>query len=196
MSDEHLARWNARHAVAEGPGGTAEVLLRNVHLVPAGAKVLDLACGRGGNALWLAEYGLEVHAWDFSPVAIRRLAAAAAERGLTISAQVRDVIERPPAPTSFDMIVATFFLERALMPALAAALRPRGRLFYQTFTREGIPGIGPDNAAYRLAPNELLSAFPGLRLRYYREDGSAPHARAYGGEALPGQALLVAERVA
>ncbi len=195
MSELRRAKWNERHAAATEIGDPAEVLVHNSHLVPCAGRALDLACGRGGNALWLAERGLEVHAWDFSPVAIRRLAAAAVERGLTVSAQVRDVVALPPPSATFDLVVVSYFLERALMPALAAALRRGGRLFYQTFTREGAQDTGPGNPSYRLAPNELLTAFPGLRMRYYREDGAAAACRTSDVSALPGQALLVAEHV-
>ncbi len=48
-------------AGADGPGEVAQVLLRNRHLLPEQGRALDLACGRGANALWLAEQGLEVH---------------------------------------------------------------------------------------------------------------------------------------
>jgi hypothetical protein len=58
-----------------------------------------------------------------------------------------------------------------LFPALAAALRPGGLLFYQTWTREAVTGRGPANPAYRLEPGELLRAFAGLRVLAYREEG-------------------------
>jgi len=73
MSEDRRAKWDQRHASADGIGNTAAVLTRNQHLLPASGKMLDLACGRGVNALWLAARGLEVHAWDFSETAIDRL---------------------------------------------------------------------------------------------------------------------------
>jgi SAM-dependent methyltransferase len=132
---------------------------------------LDLACGLGGNALLLGERGLEVDAWDLSPVAIERLAQAAAAGGIRVHTAVRDVLTRPPEPDSFDLILVSHFLERGLAPAIAAALRPAGLLFYQTFTREAVSDCGPANPAYRLATNELLGLFPDLVVRYYREEG-------------------------
>ena len=189
MSD-HLQKWNLRHAEAEGPGEVAQVLLRNAHLLPEGGRALDLACGRGASALWLAERGLEVHAWDFSPVAIERLQREASTRGLAVKAEVREITARPPGPGSFDLVLVSHFLERTLAPVLVAALRPGGRLFYQTFVREVNLGRGPGSDEWRLAPNELLRLFSGLRLHYYRED--AP----FGGEAdeLADLALMVASR--
>ena len=90
---------------------------------------------------------------------------------LRVEAQVRDVCARPPAPESFDCILVAHFLDRGLAPAIAEALRPGGLLFYQTFGLEGVGGRGPSNPVYRLGTNELLRLFPGLTLRFYREEG-------------------------
>jgi len=131
-----------------------------------------------------------VAAWDFSPVAIDRLRAAAHRDGVRVEARVRDVVAAPPEPDGYDLILVSHFLERTLAPALVAALRPGGRLFYQTFVREVNLGRGPGSDEWRLAPNELLQLFSGLRLHYYRED--AP----FGGEAdeLADLALMVASK--
>ena len=105
--------------------------------------------------------------------------------------EVRDVVKRPPLAASFDTIVISFFLQRDLAPAISTALRPGGRLFYQTFTREGALAESPGNPAFKLENNELLSMFPDLRLRYYREDGAVD-----GGSGCKGIALLVGELAA
>ena len=184
------ARWDQRHAAAPGPGGPARVLTDWAHLLPTRGAALDLACGLGGSALWLAGRGLAVTAWDRSPVAIERLACTARERGLGLTAAVRDLVADPPPPLSFDVIVVAHFLERDLAPAIAAALRPGGLLFYQTFTREAVSGQGPGDPAYRLAPNELLRLFSGLIVRGCRDEGRVGDL-ARGVRDL---ALLVAER--
>jgi SAM-dependent methyltransferase len=194
MPEDWRAKWDARHAEAETIGDPAPVLVGNPHLLPASGQALDLACGRGANALWLAARGLNVEAWDFSTVAVDRVHREAVARGLVVDALVRDVTAEPPTEGSFDLIVVSYFLDRDLMPALAAALRPGGRLFYQTFTREQGFGPGPSNPAFRLAPNELLRTFEDLRVRYYREDGPASGCRSAEATALPGEAMLVAER--
>ncbi len=180
-------KWDARYRAA-GAAKAVEVLAENRHLLPAAGEALDLACGLGGNALLLARHGLRTTAWDLSPVAIGRLARAAAD--LPLSAEVRDVLAAPPAAESFDVIVVSRFLERDLCPALMAALRPGGLLFYQTFTRDkAIPG-GPSNPAFLLAENELLRLFAGLRLRVYREEGRLGDVT----RGLRNEALLVAQR--
>lgn len=147
----------------------AAVLAENAHLLPDSGVALDVACGRGGNALFLARRGLVTMAWDLSPAAIHRLAASA--DGLPLNAAVRDVIAAPPPPDSADVIVVSRFLNRGLAPALSAALRPGGLLFYQTFARDRVSGRGPSNPEFRLAANELLQLFGTLRVVFYREEG-------------------------
>ncbi|HEY5720463.1 MAG TPA: class I SAM-dependent methyltransferase [Gammaproteobacteria bacterium] len=167
------ARWNARWARRDYAGqGPIAVLADYAHLLPARGRALDLACGLGLNALFLAARGLESHAWDYSETAIARLRAEAAARGLQLQAEVRDLLAAPPAPAGFDVIVVSRFLERGLCPAIAAALRPGGLLYYQSFVRDRVTEHGPDDHAFRLGANELLALFPGLQLRLYRDEGS------------------------
>lgn len=164
-------RWDARYRETERQPEPPALLVENHHLLPAAGQALDLACGLGASALYLARRGLEVWAWDLSAVAIAALRDRARTEGLVLHAEVRDVQDRPPETDRFDLILVSHFLERSLCPAIAAALRPGGLLFYQTFTQEVVDARGPRSPAYRLERNELLRLFPGLTLRFYREDG-------------------------
>ncbi len=185
-------KWNRRHSRAEGEGAPARVLTENLHLLPLHGTVLDLACGRGVNACYLAEQtGLSVVAWDISDVAVERLLSEAGRRGLTIGAQVRDVLQHPPAPNSFHAIVVAHFLDRRLTQALIDALCPGGMLFYQTFTRTAVNDKGPSNPEMRLGDGELLTLFQQLRLRVYREEGRAGDTR----QGWRNLAMLVAEKI-
>jgi tellurite methyltransferase len=172
-NDQHpdAERWNQRYSAAASTGEPLRVLTENRHLLPAQGSALDLACGLGANALWLAEQGLATHAWDISRVAIEGLQGEARERRLMIETELRDVVERPPERERFDVIVVGHFLERGLAPALVEALKPQGLLFYQTFSQMRVDDSGPNNPAYRLAENELLTLFATLKLRVYREEG-------------------------
>ena len=186
------AKWDSRHADPDKQPEAAQVLKQNLHLLPRQGRALDLACGLGGNALLLAEQGLQVTAWDISPVAIERLKGVAQNRGLSdLSAEVRDIEQRPPLPESFDLIVVSYYLERRLTQNLIDALKPGGLLFYQTFTRVAVSSEGPSNPDFRLGDNELLQLFSPLRLRFYREENRL-------GELSLGDrdiAMLVAEKV-
>ncbi len=171
MANDSAGHWNQRYTEHPGVPRAAQVLVDNRHLLPVSGDALDLACGLGGNALFLAEQGLATWAWDSSEVAIERLRQTAQQRGLLLHAEVRDVIVAPPLPQMFDVIVVSRFLERRLAAALCEALRHQGLLFYQTFVRQAVDTFGPSNPAYRLEPQELLRLFQTLRLVVYRDEG-------------------------
>ena len=192
------AKWDQRHGSADVFPEPPLVLREYAHLLPAPGpsqasqrgEALDLACGLGAGALWLARRGFRVGAWDLSPVAIQRLSTSARERRLPVAASVRDLISELPPPERFDRILVAHFLDRELCPAIARALRPGGLLFYQTFSREAASDRGPSNPAYRLGPNELLDLFPGLVVRAYRDEGRLGDL----GRGTRDLALLVAQR--
>lgn len=167
-----------------------EVLQQNAHLLPASGRVLDLACGLGGNALLLAQAGLETYAWDISAVALSRLQSAAHEADLSISTLARDVQANPPEPDSFDVIVVGHFLYRPGFNALIDALRNNGLLFYQTFTREKVNQSGPSNPDYLLERNELLERCSGMNILVYREEGK----QGDSGLGWRNQAMIVAQK--
>jgi len=146
----------------------------------------------GGSALFLAERGFESHAWDVSQVAIDRLADRGKELGLEIDGAVRDIVMEPPGEGAFDVIAVSHFLDRRIVPALISALRPGGIIFYQTFTRHRVLGGGPQNDDFRLADNELLQLFSGLRLLVYREEGIQGDTT----RGLRDEAMIVAQRMA
>ncbi len=165
-------KWNSRYARAELPDSAqaCEVLQRNTALLPETGRALDLACGLGANALLLAQHGLEVSAWDIAQAGLDKLQRVAEENRLTITTCQRDVEQKPPEPASFDVIVVSRFLHRPTLPALAAALKPGGLLFYQTFHRDK-PAGGPNNLDYLLERGELLRVFSALQLCFYQEYG-------------------------
>jgi len=166
-------QWDERYREQGGAGVLTPtlVLTQNAHLLPDAGTALDLACGRGANAVFLAQRGLQVSAWDYSAVAIEQLEQYAQQYSIKLLAEVRDVVSDPPAKQSFDIIVVSRFLERSIIPQLSAALKPQGLIFYQTFITEKSPAIGPNNPDYLLQANELLALFAGLRIRVYREEG-------------------------
>ena len=171
-SDDRRSKWEARYREsADHPLQAAQVLRNNAFLLPPTGEALDIACGRGGNALFLARLGLQVSAWDFAAPAIDTLKGLTAEEGFSIDARVRDVVTQPPVPQSFDVICVSYFLHRDLAPSIYTALRPGGLLFYETFVREAVSDTGPGNPDYRLGPNELLQLFTGMRVLEYRDYG-------------------------
>jgi len=169
----------------------ARVVTEYEHLLPRHGNALDLACGLGANALFMSNRGLSVQAWDLSEVAINFLKQKSEESGLAVLAEVRDVIAQPPLAESYDVIVVCRFLDRSVIPALIASLRPGGFILYQTFIMDKPAGTGPDNPDYLLQTNELLTLFKGFIVRVYREDGfEGDQKRGFRNEA-----MLVAQKL-
>jgi len=171
-SDIRKAAWDSRYqSIDDSPPIAAQVLVDHSFLLPPSGKALDLACGRGGNALLLAQAGLDVVAWDYSSTVIDGLNLRAQAEALSISTEVRDVVTQPPKNELFDVIVVSYFLERQLCEMLVDSLNEGGLLYYETFSVEAVSERGPSNPDFRLETNELLRLFPSLRVLHYEEMG-------------------------
>jgi len=146
-------------------------LTGNLHLLPATGDALDLACGSGRHALWLAEHGFRTTAVDRNAAAIEALTVEAVARGLAMAGHVVDLESGASFPPrdSFDLIVVVHYLHRPLFPALVNALRPGGVLVYETFTRAQAARGKPTNPAFLLEPGELLSLVRPLEVVASRE---------------------------
>lgn len=165
-------KWNTRYLEREVESrNISDVLAQHQHLLPRRGRALEIACGLGANALFMARLGLEVDAWDISPVAIDKLNDYCRDHGIHINASVRDVRNKPPARESYDVIVVSYFLQRELAPAITEALRPGGLLFYQTHIHDKVDDSGPSNPDFLLKSNELLNLFNSLTILAYREEG-------------------------
>ncbi len=120
-------------------------------------RALDLACGAGRNALWLAERGWNVTAVDGSPTAIEVLRNRAAERGVTVDARVAD-LERGEyviEPSRWDLIAMCHYLQRDLFETVQSGLVPGGVSMAIVHITE--PGQEPTR--HRLKPGELAAYF-------------------------------------
>lgn len=133
---------------------------RFASLLPAGAAVLDLACGRGRHARFLAGRGCQVEAVDRDLSALTGLSAVT---GVTIRQADLEAGVWPYAGRRFDGIVVANYLHRPLFPHLADALAEGGVLIYETFMLGNERFGRPSNPDFLLRPNELLEAF-GARL--------------------------------
>jgi 2-polyprenyl-3-methyl-5-hydroxy-6-metoxy-1,4-benzoquinol methylase len=149
----------------------AEVLFQNQHLLPKQGTALDLACGKGANAICLAKNGLNTSAWDISSAALEQLSLYAEEKQLSINLEARDVSQQPPKSNSFDVIVVSRFLDRNLMDHIKNSVNPGGLIFYQTFTKEKVTTSGPNNTDYLLDKNELITIFIDWNIVLYKEEG-------------------------
>ena len=168
MTDADRERWDARHAAAEDVVPMPPDAVRGREdLVPTTGRALDVACGRGAVAFWLARRGLAVDAVDVSPVGLAAAARRAAD--LPVRWIRHDLDAGLPGPGPYDVVVAQRFRSPALYPALVASLAPGG-LLVVTVLSEVDEGPGP----FRAAPGELCEAFGSLDVLVHHEaDGEA-----------------------
>lgn len=167
--------WNEKHSQVQVGGWVPRPWLVDHHALLeelAPGRALDVACGRGREALYLAEANFDVDAVDVSDVVVDAVQQAADERSLSVRAARVDLLTAPePFPRApYDVIVGFYFLQRSLLGPIAEALAPGGLLFYETFTRDHVEVLGRDmGKGFLLDHNELLHSFPGLRVLDYRE---------------------------
>ena len=134
-------------------GSPAEWVCRFAHLIAPGARVLDLAAGRGRHARFLAARGAQVLAIDRDAAALAEIANVP-----RVTTQVAD-LEGAPWPLAdarFDAIVVVHYLHRPLLTHLRAALDTGGVLLYETFARGNEAHGRVRNPDFLLAPGELL----------------------------------------
>jgi SAM-dependent methyltransferase len=131
-------------------------LCRFASLIKPQGNVLDIACGAGRNARWLALQGYVVEAVD------RDEAALAGMQGWqNITTRVADLEDAPwpYAGRKFDAIVVCRYLHRPLLPLLLQSLAVQGVLIYETFM-QGQEAYGrPQTPDFLLKPDELLQNF-------------------------------------
>jgi SAM-dependent methyltransferase len=144
-------------------------------LVPAGARVLDVAAGQGRHARFFAGRGAQVVAVDRDGGALAALDGAA---GVTTCVADLEAGAWPFADATFDAIVVVNYLHRPLFPRLLAALNPDGTLLYETFARGNEAFGRPSNPAFLLQENELLDVAQNRLTTIAFEQGRVDGARA------------------
>ena len=160
-----LERWESRYAGADYAFGKEPnyFLASCKGLLPKSGRVLVVADGEGRNGIWLAEQGLDVLSIDFSPTALRRARALAAEHHVTVTFQQADVHTRDYQDAWFDVVVEIFTQfssppERAMKWAgMRRALKPGGLLIIQGYTpRQLIFGTGGPKQVENLYTRAML----------------------------------------
>jgi SAM-dependent methyltransferase len=129
-------RWDARYSEKEWePEREANLfLVREFESRTPGGRVLDLACGEGRNAVWLASRGWHVTGVDFSGVALDRARKLAARRGVRVDWVRADVTRFAPRPDSFQLVAILYLQlpgddQRRALERAVAAMAPGGELF-------------------------------------------------------------------
>ncbi len=145
-------------------------LERVAPLLPPAGSVLDLAAGSGREAVWMAERGYRVEAWDRASEALARAEALAERSGVRLATRIVDLERRAlPDPGRHAVVMVFRFLHRPILPWIAAAVDAGGMLVYETYAR-GQERFGrPRHPRFLFQPGEIASAFPGLRVLVHEE---------------------------
>jgi len=154
----------------------SQLLVEYLPLLPRG-KALDVAMGKGRNALFLASHGFEVIGLERDEEAIHACMTEARRLGVRVDARQADLedmdfcwIEK----SAYDVVICFYYLQRSLIPHIDEALKPGGVLLYETFLIDQHLRTGhPQRREYCLRHNELLRLFPGLRVLFYHEGQDA-----------------------
>jgi len=163
--------WEERYRSRERPEedfATAPVplLAQTAKQLPPG-RALDLACGTGRNALWLARQGWKVTAVDGAPTAIKILQRRASLGGLAVDARVAD-LERGEyhiEPSAWDLICISYYLQRDLLESAKRGLAAAGVLI--AIVHIAAPGEQPTN--HRLSPGQLAGYFRDWEILHHFE---------------------------
>ena len=146
------------------------VLVETASRLPPG-RALDLACGAGRNALWLAQCGWSVTAVDNSPEAIDTLRQRALQLGVTVETRIADLEDAQYTiePQHWDLIAVCYYLQRDLFEPCKRGLIPGGVIITVALLVEP----GKENSPFRLQPGELRRYFEGWEILHHREGRDA-----------------------
>ncbi len=156
--------------VHQGAGRPSSFLVDHVDLLPGG-RALDVAAGRGRNAVYLARQGFQVEGIDISEEALEAAKSQALRFGISLAYGLMDLEkEDVTLPQShYDVIVCFNYLHRPLIPHLKRALRSGGMIVYETYIVDQARFGKPKNPKHLLKHNELLHFFKEFRCLRYRE---------------------------
>ena len=161
MSEE--SSWDARYAESDRiwSGKPNVVLVAEVAGLTPG-RALDLGCGEGADAVWLARQGWQVTAVDVSGVALSRAAEHAAEAGVRVDFQQHNLEQTMPAG-EFDLISAQFlhfwgeFDREKILRRAADAVAPGGILLIEGHMNHG-PFHHGEHEVHFPTPDEVIAA--------------------------------------
>jgi SAM-dependent methyltransferase len=132
-------------------------------------RALDLACGEGQNAIWLATLEWEVTGVDYSEVAIAKARGRAERDGVRVDFVCADLVAYEPEPAAFDLVLVLYLHipadeRRGVLERAAAALAPGGTFVFvghdSTNLTDGVGG--PSDPAILCTPDEIAAELPGL----------------------------------
>ena len=164
--------WDQKYAPTElvwgaGPNRFLAPEVRDLHP----GRALDLGCGEGRNAIWLAEQGWQVTGVDFSAVGLEKARQLAAERGVNVDWVRADLLEYQPSPSAFELVIV-FYIQlpapelSVVIKKAVGALAPGGTLLVVGHDllnlTEGIGG--PQSPEVLFTPADIEKDLAGLHI--------------------------------
>jgi SAM-dependent methyltransferase len=173
---EPRATWEARYGAAPVWSGRVNESIRawgEAHRAHEGDNALDLACGEGGDALWLAQEGWRVTGVDFASAAISRAAQAAADKGLTVTRLTADLANWSP-DAAYRLVSLSFFHEsreirHSVWRVAASAVAEGGTLLITAHAPDADPTAPGPPAHRRFDLDELVDCIGEGWTLHYRE---------------------------
>ncbi len=186
MAPDERKFWDEIWSESDDIGSGSDELLAVYANGLKPGRALELGCGAGRNAVWLAERGWQVTGVDFSSAAVERGRKLAGQAGVTLEFEVADAASYQPQG-QFDLITSFYIqlpaLQRARMLATAAdALAPGGTLLFVSHD-ESIPpqGWSEEDLLTLTTPQQIVAELSGLRIAEAKVlvGSSPPHAQGH-----------------
>lgn len=172
---ESKYKWNRKHQerISQLEVPKPNDRLKGFSLYLNGGTALDIACGLGGNSLFLATRNYQVQAIDISDVAIHYLKEQATKQKLAIDPQVRDLttanqLLRKKGP--FDLVIITYYLDRTIYPLIKNILNKDGYFYMETYYQSPMQQVQGVSNQYKLQPQELLKEFADWNIIFFEEN--------------------------
>ncbi|MFQ5426524.1 MAG: class I SAM-dependent methyltransferase [Gaiellales bacterium] len=164
------ARWNRRYRERE-LGWSVDpnpLLVAEASDLPAG-RCLDLACGEGRSAIWLAQRGWRVTAVDFSDTGLERARLRAAHHGVEVEWVLQDVLDYEPRRHAYGLVLALYLQlppreRRFVLAGACRAVAPGGRVLVVGHDLENLEHgwRGPSDPDVLLTAADVAAELPGL----------------------------------
>jgi len=169
MSELDRIKWQQRYREDSYRKNNPVTLVADwLPKMPPG-KALDVACGAGRNAIFLAAAGYRVDAIDISAEGLKKAGQSAAEQGVEVNWIEHD-FDRPfEFDGDYDVILVMWYVNLELVTRLCDCLAPGGFLVCEEHLITAEDVIGPSSDDFRVAPGALRGAVAGLELLLYEE---------------------------
>lgn len=149
-------------------------------------RALDLAAGLGQNGLWLAEQDYNVDMMDISRVALRRARVEMGLRNLRtanlLQVDFGELVLKTDdeclnaheiCADTYDVVCVFRYLNRSLFPLIKGAIKPNGRIIYETFNLNYLQEVPQFNRNFLLKHHELADIFADWRIIHHDEESSS-----------------------